>query len=396
MKSSSKKRILRMVILDLCAFCVLAYLVCAQVFRFFPFKPVDISAGMTVLATPTPVAATPTPAPTDTPKPTDTPQPTDAPTAPASSETAETQPTDTPVPTDTPEPTLEPTPEPTPEPSGLLKGKYAEKFTSGEVVSDETTYRSEDIAIELTRMTGYVCSKCGHTAENSGTCPFCGAEIGSRKADKVTYTVADIYIQDISSFRTAYGEQKKVKDMCMENGGLLAINGDMYVTSLDNKHGWFVRNGVEIMRYAKFSSDLCILYADGTMETIESKTPDTDAIYAKYPQQIWYFGPALLGPDGSAKEQFTIGRNVANNNPRSAIGYYEPGHYCFLTVDGRGDERGISMTELSLLCADMGMTAAYNMDGGASSCMYFAGKNYGQNGRGTTDILYITEPAKEN
>ena len=51
MKSSSKKRILRMVILDLCAFCVLAYLVCAQVFRFFPFKPVDISAGMTVLAT---------------------------------------------------------------------------------------------------------------------------------------------------------------------------------------------------------------------------------------------------------------------------------------------------------------------------------------------------------
>ena len=121
-----------------------------------------------------------------------------------------------------------------------------------------------------------------------------------------------------------------------------------------------------------------------------------DAIVARHPQQIWYFGPALLGPDGSAKEQFTIGRNVANNNPRSAIGYYEPGHYCFLTVDGRGDERGISMAELSLLCADMGMTAAYNMDGGASSCMYFAGKNYGQNGRGTTDILYITEPAKEN
>ena len=88
MKSSSKKRILRMVILDLAAFCVLAYLVCAQVFRFFPFKPVDISAGMTVLATPTPVAATPTPAPTDTPKPTDTPAPTDAPTAPASSEAA--------------------------------------------------------------------------------------------------------------------------------------------------------------------------------------------------------------------------------------------------------------------------------------------------------------------
>ena len=32
MKASSKKRILRMVVLDLLGFCVLAYLVCAQVF----------------------------------------------------------------------------------------------------------------------------------------------------------------------------------------------------------------------------------------------------------------------------------------------------------------------------------------------------------------------------
>ena len=172
----------------------------------------------------------------------------------------------------------------------------------------------------------------------------------------------------------------------------------MYLTSLNNQHGWFVRNGVELKRYKKLSSDLCVLYADGTMETVDimTDTVDPDAIYAKFPQQIWYFGPALLGADGSAKETFTIGRNVANNNPRSAVGYYEPGHYCFIAVDGRGDERGISMAELSKLCADMGMAAAYNMDGGASSCMYFNEKNYGENGRGTTDILYITEPVKEN
>ena len=85
-----------------------------------------------------------------------------------------------------------------------------------------------------------------------------------------------------------------------------------------------------------------------------------------------------------------------NNNPRSVIGYYEPGHYCFITVDGRDKDRGISMAELSMLCADMGLAAAYNLDGGGSSCMYFAGMNYGQNTRGTTDIAYIAEPAKEN
>ena len=42
MKASSKKRILRMVVLDLLGFCVLAYLVCAQVFHFFPWKPIEI------------------------------------------------------------------------------------------------------------------------------------------------------------------------------------------------------------------------------------------------------------------------------------------------------------------------------------------------------------------
>jgi exopolysaccharide biosynthesis protein len=39
----------------------------------------------------------------------------------------------------------------------------------------------------------------------------------------------------------------------------------------------------------------------------------------------------------------------------------------------------------------MGLTAAYNMDGGASSGMCFNGKNYGNNGRSTSDIAYIVD-----
>ena len=49
MKSTNKKRILRMVILDLCAFCVLSYLICAQVFHFFPWKPVQIVLAVIVM-----------------------------------------------------------------------------------------------------------------------------------------------------------------------------------------------------------------------------------------------------------------------------------------------------------------------------------------------------------
>ncbi len=130
------------------------------------------------------------------------------------------------------------------------------------------------------------------------------------------------------------------------------------------------------------------------MDTIDisTETYSPEEIEANAPFQVWYFGPALLTRDGQAKTKFTIGKNVGDPNPRSAIGYYEPGHYCFIAVNGRGKLRGLSLAELSQLCADMGMTAAYNMDGGASSGMYFNGKNYGQNGRTTSDIAYIGEP----
>jgi exopolysaccharide biosynthesis protein len=49
--------------------------------------------------------------------------------------------------------------------------------------------------------------------------------------------------------------------------------------------------------------------------------------------QIFYFGPMLLDEEGHAMKKFNSDVNPVN--PRSVIGYYEPGHYCFLVVDGR-------------------------------------------------------------
>ncbi len=397
MKASSKKRILRMVVLDLLGFCVLAYLVCAQVFHFFPWKPIEID--MTEINTASMNAADiHTPVPTDTPAPipapTDTPAPTDAPDGTADPNA------ETPAPTNTPEPTPEPTLEPTPEPSGLLKGKFAEKFSPDQVISTDTEYRSEDITIELNQVDAYYCRNCAHISKTFPDCEYCGTEL--RKVDYVPFTLADIYIQDINCFRTFVApnasKTELVRDMCKEQNGILGINTDYCLNAYGNKHGWFVRNGVKIARFNKISSDLAILYPDGVMETIDisSETYSPEEIEAASPFQVWYFGPALLTRDGQAKTKFTIGKmgNLADPNPRSAIGYYEPGHYCFIAVNGRGKLRGISLAELSQLCADLGMAAAYNMDGGQSSALYFNGKTYGNNGRTTSDIAYIAEVNK--
>ena len=83
-------------------------------------------------------------------------------------------------------------------------------------------------------------------------------------------------------------------------------------------------------------------------------------------------------------------------NPRSAIGYYEPGHYCLVIVDGRqdGHSAGMRIPHLAQVFADLGCTCAYNLDGGGTAVMLFNGEIYSRQsngGRDLGDILLITE-----
>ena len=90
--------------------------------------------------------------------------------------------------------------------------------------------------------------------------------------------------------------------------------------------------------------------------------------------------------------------SVGKVNPRSALGYYEPGHYCFVLVDGRqsGYSAGMTLTELSQLFYDLGCKTAYNLDGGDTVAMAFKTEliNHPENAspRSVSDIIYICEP----
>ena len=79
-------------------------------------------------------------------------------------------------------------------------------------------------------------------------------------------------------------------------------------------------------------------------------------------------GAMLLDETGMHKENFNSAVDKAN--PRTAIGYFEPGHYCFVAVDGRNSESdGLTMQQLSLLMEKLGCKVAYNLDGGKTSIM---------------------------
>ena len=105
------------------------------------------------------------------------------------------------------------------------------------------------------------------------------------------------------------------------------------------------------------------------METYAPREVDMEAATARGIYQAWSFGPGLLDEEGQPKTRFLS--DVKGANPRSAVGYYEPGHYCLVVVDGRGQggSAGLNMQELSQLFASLGCRAAYNFDGGATAVM---------------------------
>lgn len=250
--------------------------------------------------------------------------------------------------------------------------KFAGKF-SDTVEQTENSYRSKDVSITVDKKTMGEGSKL------------------------VTYYVADIYVRSIDNFRTAlakdqYGRgfRESTLTMADRNNALLAISGDYYGTHND---GVVIRNGT-LYRDTPNDGDVCVLYYDGTMETYSPQEWNSADAVAKGAYQAWNFGPMLLDKNGGAMESFNSSLNP--KNPRSSMGYYEPGHYCFVLVDGRqeGYSAGLTLKELSQVYADLGCKAAYNLDGGQTAVMTFSGAEYSQpynGGRPVSDIVYIGE-----
>ena len=114
--------------------------------------------------------------------------------------------------------------------------------------------------------------------------------------------------------------------------------------------------------------------------------------------QSWIFGPSLLDENGRANTSFQTWDYIRESHPRTAIGYYEPGHYCLLLVDGRQDNsRGMFLEEMAQLFEKLGCKAAYNLDGGHCSFMTFQGKTANhpyKSEHEVSDGIFITEGCK--
>jgi LCP family protein required for cell wall assembly len=247
---------------------------------------------------------------------------------------------------------------------GDFGARFPDKFTNGEVVQTDQSYQSRNVNISIKKV-----------SEND-----------------VTYYVADVYIRNLECLQTAFaddkfGDKAATDKIAKDKGAILAVNGNNCI----HTSGSVVRNGV-LYRDDTDTSDMLVLNKDGTMLTYSPEDFDLENSKAEA-WQVWTFGPMLL-QDGQPMTEFNSA--VEQRNPRTAIGYYEPGHYCFVVVDGRqeGHSMGMTLSELSQLFYDLGCSTAFNLDGGKTSEMVYLDSFVNQpynGGRSTGDIVYIRD-----
>ena len=172
-----------------------------------------------------------------------------------------------------------------------------------------------------------------------------------------------------------------------------AINGDY--CRLNNKKA-IIRNGI-IYNDVKPKYTICVLYKNGIMKTVPKNEFDANAELEKGAWHAWDFGPSFLDKDGNPITDFTERTSIKGSNPRSAIGYYEPGHYCFVTAGGRSKENsyGVTYAQISRFMSHIECNLAYNLDGGDSAVMVFneriINEEFQGTGRRISDIVYISD-----
>ena len=240
----------------------------------------------------------------------------------------------------------------------------------------------------------------GYTGENTVSTDDYTITLSDYYQNETKIYVADVILSSARYLKTAFADDTYGKNVTAttssiaeDNDAVLAINGDYYGVQ---ESGYVIRNGVVYRNTASGSDVLCI-YADGTMEVVNDADYTAEELVSMGVWQAFTFGPALIEDSEVAVDTNTEVDKAKTSNPRTAIGVIDANHFVFVVSDGRTSEsEGLSLYELATFMKNLGVTTAYNLDGGGSSTMYFNGyviNNPTSGGsikeRSVSDIVYI-------
>lgn len=227
---------------------------------------------------------------------------------------------------------------------------------------------------------------------------------------KLVWYIADIRSENETMHTITFNEEHPGRtnglpeDMAIDHKAVYAQNGDFYSYRVANnkRTGVIIRNG-EII-YSKTnkdpvlalpSLDTAAFFPNGDMKVYESYEHTAQEYIDMGATEVLAFGPILLRDGVINPDMYT---NFTHEEPRSAIGIIEPGHYIGMLVEGRTDfSDGCGLKFMAETLCNLGCQDALNLDGGGTSAMVFmgvsvelgSGQGVSENARAIPDILAI-------
>jgi exopolysaccharide biosynthesis protein len=174
------------------------------------------------------------------------------------------------------------------------------------------------------------------------------------------------------------------------NGADFGVNAGYWDVRIDKASTFLKLNGEQLAVTADFEKErvdglVCVGKKKVVLDYCKA---GEEAPYAKKYKNILAAGPVLID-EGKAMDHDAYTKGMVDNaggkpvgafytytqrHPRTAIGTDKKGNVYLVVVDGRsaGNAEGVTITELTKICAWLGMRDAINLDGGGSSTMWTA------------------------
>ena len=188
--------------------------------------------------------------------------------------------------------------------------------------------------------------------------------VGGYKAYLVAiYDPSKVQLIHSKTFNTGTG-QERIKDMCSRSGGIVCINGGMFVDNgvgSDIPMGYLIKNGKVLWRDNYNSASLIGFTNDNKLLLINATAEEA---IKKGMRDALEFGPFLIVNGKRIDNNVAVGG--FSRAARVAIAQRRDGIVLFLVTEGNHSS-GPTMGDITDTLLDYGAYNAANLDGGASS-----------------------------
>lgn len=284
-------------------------------------------------------------------------------------------------------------------------------IASASAALSESALPAGMVPLPLDAETGYVADQANYLSETHYLDETLEVNITTDRYLDSTIWIAEVHIVDPSQLRTAFcgsyssGKTAGAAKIANRVNAVFACNGDYYSYHFDT--GVVIRNGKQYRKRPNKKNDVLLIDTQGNLSCVISPTKDSfEEVYTAMggPAEeggtilhAFTFGPALVVDGEPAHDEFVRpdnGHKVMAQ--RTVIAQKEPLTYLFISCSGPESQnsRGMTLDEMAAYVHSLGVTTAYNLDGGSSSTLVFNGEKINSLDTGkvrpVSDIIYFS------